>query len=196
MTNAPWQLIGFELLSTQLKQSVRCLPAYAFGASFKSYTYLWLKARIFIQFKNWELRREPAFGFEILTAVVMKSVVFWVVTPCSLEKAWHFQGTYCLYLCGWRHQLDACSKQSSPCHLPHAGFLLCWLFDHEDRASMFLWNVQSSNNLEVNVIFRLVWFQTLEVDNALERCRLLESQSKVKLVEPQLSQTPTKFPKK
>ncbi|XP_021934432.1 uncharacterized protein LOC110836976 isoform X1 [Zootermopsis nevadensis] len=39
-------------------------------------------------------------------------------------------------------------------------------------------------------------FKTLEVGNAEERCRLLESQTKVKLVEPQLSQTPQKFPKK
>ncbi|XP_023709540.1 uncharacterized protein LOC111865601 isoform X2 [Cryptotermes secundus] len=39
-------------------------------------------------------------------------------------------------------------------------------------------------------------FKTLEVGSALERCRLLESQSKVKLVEPQPSQTPPKFPKK
>jgi len=41
-----------------------------------------------------------------------------------------------------------------------------------------------------------VWLQTLEVDNAWERCRLLESQNKVKLVEPQNSQIPQKFPKK
>lgn len=41
-----------------------------------------------------------------------------------------------------------------------------------------------------------IWFQTLEVGNVEERCRLLESQTKVKLVEPQPSQTLQKFPRK
>jgi hypothetical protein len=35
-TNAPWRLIGFELLYTQPQQSPRYLPASEFGANFKS----------------------------------------------------------------------------------------------------------------------------------------------------------------
>jgi hypothetical protein len=34
-TNGPWQLIGFELLSTQPQQSAHSLLAYAFGVNFK-----------------------------------------------------------------------------------------------------------------------------------------------------------------
>jgi hypothetical protein len=36
-TNAPWQLVGFELLSTKPQQSARSLLAHAFGANFKSF---------------------------------------------------------------------------------------------------------------------------------------------------------------
>ncbi|XP_069678675.1 uncharacterized protein [Periplaneta americana] len=41
----------------------------------------------------------------------------------------------------------------------------------------------------------LLEFKSLEVGNAQDRCRLLESQSKVKLVEPKISVTPVKFPR-
>jgi hypothetical protein len=38
-------------------------------------------------------------GFEVLTAVVMKSSVFWDITPCSpLKVNRHFGGTYRLHL--------------------------------------------------------------------------------------------------
>jgi hypothetical protein len=37
--------------------------------------------------------------FEVLTAVKMLMVVFWVVTPCGLVGGYqHFRGTYCLYI--------------------------------------------------------------------------------------------------
>lgn len=32
----------------------------------------------------------------------LKSVIFWVVTPCSSERTQHFGGAYHLYLHGWR----------------------------------------------------------------------------------------------
>jgi hypothetical protein len=41
MNNAPWRLIGFELLSPQSQQSARYLPAKAFGANFKLSNQLW-----------------------------------------------------------------------------------------------------------------------------------------------------------
>jgi hypothetical protein len=42
-------------------------------------------------------------GFEVLTAVVMKSTVFWDITPySSLNVNQRFGGTYCLHLQGQR----------------------------------------------------------------------------------------------
>jgi hypothetical protein len=38
-------------------------------------------------------------GFEVLTAVLMKSTIFWDITPCSpLKDNRHFEGTCRLYL--------------------------------------------------------------------------------------------------
>jgi hypothetical protein len=40
-------------------------------------------------------------GFEVVTAVVMKSTLFWDITPYSPLKVSHcFRGTYCLHLQG------------------------------------------------------------------------------------------------
>jgi hypothetical protein len=40
-------------------------------------------------------------GFEVLTVVVMKSTIFWDITPCSLLRINRcFGGTYCLQLQG------------------------------------------------------------------------------------------------
>jgi hypothetical protein len=40
--------------------------------------------------------------FEVLTAVVMKSTIFWDITPCSpLKVNRHFGGTYCHFLSLW-----------------------------------------------------------------------------------------------
>jgi hypothetical protein len=42
-------------------------------------------------------------GFEVLTAVVMKSSIFWVITPCSpLKVNRRFEGTCPFYLQGRR----------------------------------------------------------------------------------------------
>jgi hypothetical protein len=41
-------------------------------------------------------------GFEILTAVIMKSTAFRAVTPCTSEGALRFGGTYRLFLQGRR----------------------------------------------------------------------------------------------
>jgi hypothetical protein len=42
-------------------------------------------------------------GFEVLTAVVMKSIIFWGITQCSLLKViGRFGGTYRLHLQGRR----------------------------------------------------------------------------------------------
>jgi hypothetical protein len=46
-------------------------------------------------------------GFEVFTAVVMKSIVFWDMTPCSpLSFNRRFGGTYHLYLQGRRNKFS------------------------------------------------------------------------------------------
>jgi hypothetical protein len=40
-------------------------------------------------------------GFQTLTAVIMKSTIFWDITPCSpLKVKGRFRGAYCLHLQG------------------------------------------------------------------------------------------------
>jgi hypothetical protein len=66
-------------------------------------------------------------GFEVLTAVVMKSAIFWDLTLCSpLRVNWRVGGTYSLHL------LATCF---------HTGFLLGLFFYPEDGGDMFLRNV-------------------------------------------------------
>jgi hypothetical protein len=46
-------------------------------------------------------KRKKFVGFEVFTAVVMKSIIFWDMTPCSqLSCTWRFGGTYRLHLQG------------------------------------------------------------------------------------------------
>jgi hypothetical protein len=66
-------------------------------------------------------------GFEVLTAVMMKSSIFWDITLySSLKISWHFGGTYHLHL--------------QACYLLHAGFLLGLFFSPQDEGNMFHWN--------------------------------------------------------
>jgi hypothetical protein len=52
-------------------------------------------------------------GFEVFTAVIMKTIIFWDVTPCSLLRCnRRFGGTYRLHLQGRRKfQQEPASKQ-------------------------------------------------------------------------------------
>jgi hypothetical protein len=66
-------------------------------------------------------------GFEVLTAVVMKSATFWDITLCSkLEVNRHFRGTYRLHLRG---------------RISQARNELGLFFDPEDADDVFLRNV-------------------------------------------------------
>jgi hypothetical protein len=50
-----------------------------------------------------EEQRQNYVGFEVLTAVVMKSTIFWDITPCiSMKVNRRFGGTYRLHLQGRR----------------------------------------------------------------------------------------------
>jgi hypothetical protein len=71
-------------------------------------------------------------GFEVLTAVVMNSTIFWDITPCSpLRVNRRFGGTYGLHL----------QSRALLATFFHAGFLLGLFFDPEDGGDMFLRNV-------------------------------------------------------
>jgi hypothetical protein len=62
-------------------------------------------------------------GFEVLTEVVMKTSIFWDITPCSpLKDNRRFRGAL----------LATCF---------HAGFLLGLFFNPEDGGDMFLQNM-------------------------------------------------------
>jgi hypothetical protein len=82
-------------------------------------------------------------GFEVLTAVTMKSSIFWYITPCcSVKVNQRFGVTYRFHLQGRRirqaidqHELGR--KQS----MIHAGFLLGLHFDPEYEFNMFHRNV-------------------------------------------------------
>jgi hypothetical protein len=63
---------------------------------------------------------KPRVGFQVLTAVDMKSLIFWDIMLCSSMKVnRHFRGTYCHYLqCQSvnqaRNLYEAGRKQSKP----------------------------------------------------------------------------------
>jgi hypothetical protein len=63
--------------------------------------------------------------FEVLTAVVMKSSVFWDITPCNPVKVNRRSGGTCLAL------------RCFNCCLLHAGVLFGLLFKPEDGGDMF-----------------------------------------------------------
>jgi hypothetical protein len=64
-------------------------------------------------------------GFEVPTAVVIKSTIFWYIPPCSpLKVSRHFGGTVILIST-----------------LFHAGFLRGFFCDPEDGENMFFRNV-------------------------------------------------------
>jgi hypothetical protein len=74
-------------------------------------------------------------GFEVLTAVVMKSSIFWDITPCSLLKVNRgFGGTYRHHLQGRRISLARNQRER------RWQAELCLFFDPEDRGDMFLRN--------------------------------------------------------
>jgi ribosome maturation factor RimP len=74
-------------------------------------------------------------GFEVLTAVVMKSNVFWDIMPCSpLKVNRRFGGI----------SPPSSGSKNKPALLAtsfHSGILLGIFFDHEDGGDMFLRNV-------------------------------------------------------
>jgi hypothetical protein len=77
---------------------------------------------------SWTIQR--IVGFEVLSAVAMKSNIFWDITSCSqLKVSWRFGGAYRLNL---QDRIFACF---------HADIFPDSFFDPEVGGEMSLWNV-------------------------------------------------------
>jgi hypothetical protein len=77
-------------------------------------------------------------GFEVLTAVVMKSSIFCDITPCSpLKVNLRFWGISSLHIPGRKKKPP---WNSSACYLLHTGYFLGLFFDPENE-DMFLRSV-------------------------------------------------------
>jgi hypothetical protein len=112
-------------------------------------------------------------GFEVLTAVVMKSTVFWDITPCSpLSGNRRFGGTYRLYLQGRKTKLS-----KKPACLPPAFNLVscsAYYFDLEDGGDMFLLNV-GWHSTDYTALYPRRWYSSPLKDVYLFRFRLCPS---------------------
>jgi hypothetical protein len=93
-----------------------------------------------MQVGNKRLQQQEIYvGCEVLTAVVMKSTIFWDITPWGPLKVYRrFGGTRHLHFQGRKisqagNQLEAGSKQS--------WFLTWFILDPEDRGDISLRNV-------------------------------------------------------
>jgi hypothetical protein len=104
-------------------------------------------------------------GFEVLAEVTKKSTVFWVVTPCSPERARLLGRTYRFYLQGRRVREE--SKQQLSLPPGSAGFLPCLLFNPEDRGDIFIRNVGLSPNYAAVPHFNQPQIMRLEAVNSL-----------------------------
>jgi hypothetical protein len=93
--------------------------------------------------RRWSNIKMNLAGFEVLTAVVMKSIIFWDITLCSpLSVDWRFGGTYRLHHQGrkisWaRNQRESRWQEGGF----HAGFFLSLFSGPEDGGDMILRNV-------------------------------------------------------
>jgi hypothetical protein len=80
-------------------------------------------------------------GAEVLTAAVMKSSIFWAITPCSpLKVNRRLGGTYRLHLQGRRIN-KARNQLALLATCSHANFLLRLFLHPEDGVKIFLRNV-------------------------------------------------------
>jgi hypothetical protein len=83
-------------------------------------------------------------GSEVLTAVAMKTTIFWPITPCSpLKVSRRFRGTYRLHLQGQRisrarNQRESRRQAAVFCDV---SFLVDLFFDPEYGGYIFLRNV-------------------------------------------------------
>jgi hypothetical protein len=85
------------------------------------YTFLYSVCHLNVKLKKEMAKLQTVFcyvGLEVLTAVVLKSTIFWDVMSCSpLRVNWRFGGTYHLHLQGrkisWARNQAICSSETS-----------------------------------------------------------------------------------
>jgi hypothetical protein len=130
-----------------------------------------IRARIITHYKKRKIalpQQRLHIRFEVFTAVVMKSIVFWDMTPCSpLSVNRRFGRTYRSHLQGRRNKFN-----KKPASKQVASYLLvsCWtyFFDPEDGGDMFLRNVGWQRTTrrhipEYDTLQRLHMFQSIEL---------------------------------
>jgi hypothetical protein len=79
-------------------------------------------------------------GFKVLTAVVVKSSIYWDIMACSLLKVNDVPENYAASTFRVAEETKK-PALCSPCYLAHAGFLLGLLFEPEDGNYIFLRNI-------------------------------------------------------
>jgi hypothetical protein len=93
----------------------------------------------------------------------MKSTIFWVVKPCSSERATHLRGTHHLHLQNYR-VTQAWNQVYKACYLLAHG--LC--YDPEHGCHMILWNGGLSLNYAARPIFHGHHCEDLKSSNILK----------------------------
>jgi hypothetical protein len=123
---------------------------------------LWCHTSIAVLFIGQTGYLEQYVGFEVLTAVVMKSSVFWDLMPCSpLKVNQSFSGTCRHHLQGWRisqvrNQHEAGSKQSSAC-LAYSLTLKMEVTCSSETLVDFQWTTMTLYPRRQNSLLKQVW---------------------------------------
>jgi hypothetical protein len=130
-----------------------CLPVLYFSLLKRIFTFLFC----------YEINPMQSVGFEVPTAVVMKSYIFCDITSCSpLKVNRRFGGACCLHLQGRR-----ISEARNQVYLLHSSCLFGLFFDPEDGDNMLLrYFVWLSNGLH-SVISQKIefYFLPLQINN-------------------------------
>jgi hypothetical protein len=85
--------IGLSKYKRVVRCPSLCLPRFI---PMKELTYFY--SCKLVSYGVFKLEQTPYFRFEVLTAVKMSMLIFWVVPPCGLVNRYlHFGGTYCLF---------------------------------------------------------------------------------------------------
>jgi hypothetical protein len=95
-------------------------------------------------------------GFEFFIAVVMKSIIIWDMTPCTLLSVNRcFGGTYRLHL---QNRINKFSKKTAS-RWCLAFFCWTYFFDPEDGGDMFLRNVRW-NSMDYTASYTRRWYSS------------------------------------
>jgi hypothetical protein len=137
--------------------------AYNYFSTLVIYTYIHeqcVRKRIYQKQKNKTKKPLNSYivGFQVFTAVVMKSIIFWDITRCSpLSLNRRFGGTYRLHLQRRRNKFIK-NQQASK----QVASRFCWtyFFDPEDGGDMFLRNV-GWNSTDYTASYPRSWYSSI-----------------------------------